>query len=239
MVIFFINIAFGAALVFISFSIYLFGLIISTNFINININNIPMIKVILFDLWKTLGDKPSASEALRKKFNIIKYDHFLHEYEVADHLKRYKSLESMAKHVLKYFSIPITKETVRWFVAEKKYSYSRAKAYAGINSLLSNLSKNYKLALISNTNDFDIKVLDKWGIRKYFFRIFPSYNTKLLKPDRKAFLNVTKSLKIKPKECLFVDDNPVNISVAKKLGFKTVKFENIKQARRELKKALS
>src|SRR3990172_3935159 len=131
-----------------------------------------MIKIIIFDLWSTLGKKPSSAKFARELFGIKKHAGYLHDYELADHMKFYKSYETVSKDICRYFGIKPAKETVGKLVAQKKYSFRHARMLPGMKEVVRRLSKDYRIILISNTNNIDIKVLDKWGIRKYFYRIF-------------------------------------------------------------------
>ena len=63
-----------------------------------------MIKVIIFDLWETLGTKNvGISKTLQSHFNIPKDDEFLRKYEKAIKLKECKNQDEMAENFLKVY----------------------------------------------------------------------------------------------------------------------------------------
>jgi len=90
--------------------------------------------------------------------------------------------------------------------------------------------KKYTICLLTNNTAILNRLLKKkFKIYNDFDYIFNSAEVGLLKPDPKFFQYILKKLKVEPKECLFIDDNPENIKVAKKLGFFSILFTNNKK----------
>ena len=96
--------------------------------------------------------------------------------------------------------------------------------YPGIDELLQDLQKDYKVVALSNTN-----LIHKWdwAIRyketlKYFEKVFSSHEIRSRKPEEKAFRTVLEYLDVKPTEAIFLDDNLENISGARSLGIETI-----------------
>lgn len=89
-------------------------------------------------------------------------------------------------------------------------------------SLLPALKKRYKLAVINNGNS----LANRYWRKKFDFGIFDEFivsaNIGIKKPDSRIYLFVCKKLKVKPNECLFLDDLKDNIVVAKELKMKTL-----------------
>jgi FMN phosphatase YigB (HAD superfamily) len=67
-----------------------------------------------------------------------------------------------------------------------------------------------------------------------FEHAFFSYDLKELKEEPGAFLKVLDHLTRPPQDCLFVDDNPLNIATAQAVGFRGIHFQNAGQLKREL-----
>ncbi|MCX6705617.1 MAG: HAD-IA family hydrolase [Candidatus Woesebacteria bacterium] len=108
--------------------------------------------------------------------------------------------------------------------------------------ILSDLKKQYKLAVINNGNSIALRY---WK-EKFDFGIFNLYINSgeigLRKPDPKIYLLTCKKLDVKPEECLFMDDSLENIEAAKKLGMKTIwwnKGENKEKLLTEFKKLVN
>lgn len=61
-----------------------------------------------------------------------------------------------------------------------------------------------------------------------------SYQEKLIKPMPAIYWTLLDRYGLKPEESVFIDDSPVNIEAAKKLGIHGIIFENRQQVLREL-----
>lgn len=57
---------------------------------------------------------------------------------------------------------------------------------------------------------------------------------KLIKPDPRLYQILLTRFQLRAENCVFIDDNPVNISAARALGIDGIRFENAAQVRREL-----
>jgi glucose-1-phosphatase len=86
-------------------------------------------------------------------------------------------------------------------------------------ALLDAIPPGIKRGLLSNTN------ANHWGrddisgcLAGRFDREFLSYQTRLLKPDQESFLQVPEGLGCQPRQILFFDDNPRNVSAAAATG---------------------
>lgn len=111
----------------------------------------------------------------------------------------------------------------------------------GINSLLKELRKNYRIIALSNTNSIHEKV---WRIKykdtmDQFEKIFRSHKMNTRKPENQPYLIALDYLKMKPEEVIFLDDKEENIEPAKTLGMETIKVESPAQMKFELKQFIS
>ncbi len=75
------------------------------------------------------------------------------------------------------------------------------------------------------------------GRYKIFKPVFLSYEIRLKKPSPKIFLHTLKKLKLKPDECIFIDDKEIYLKGAKAVGIETILFKNFSRLHRELKRA--
>lgn len=94
--------------------------------------------------------------------------------------------------------------------------------------LLKELRKKYRLLLLSNTNYIHINIslpeeLAKFGLTMddLFDKCYYSYLMGAVKPNADIFEMMLMDAKLKPEECLFLDDGDKNIETAKKLGINT------------------
>ena len=96
--------------------------------------------------------------------------------------------------------------------------------------LLQNLSKNYRLFLLSNTSSIHITQVNKileasTGVKKLddlFETVFLSYEMGLMKPDPRIYQKVLEQAGLKAEETLFLDDSRDNIEAASLLGIDTI-----------------
>jgi len=91
-------------------------------------------------------------------------------------------------------------------------------------SQIERLSKNYKIAGLSNSSREMEWVLNDSEYHKFFDEFFWSHNFGARKPAEKFYNTVLEKYKVKPSEILFFDDKVRNTSAADELGWNTVIF---------------
>lgn len=96
--------------------------------------------------------------------------------------------------------------------------------------LVKELSKKYRLFLLSNTSSIHIEAVNKIlhqasGVERLddlFEKIFLSYEMGIMKPDSEIYQRVLEEAGIRAEETLFLDDNADNIEAASALGIQTI-----------------
>ena len=96
--------------------------------------------------------------------------------------------------------------------------------------LLERLSKKYKIALLSDTSEWDFE----YGIKKT--RVFPlfsevtvSFEVGVLKPNKAMYEDILKKLNLQPEECVFIDDKKPYSDMATKLGIHGINYVSHKE----------
>lgn len=89
--------------------------------------------------------------------------------------------------------------------------------------------KGYQVALLSNTNPTHSRVHFKRGDYRFFKPIILSYRVKCRKPGKKIYLLTVRRMKLKPGECVFIDDKRKNVAGARKAGLKALHFTSPKK----------
>jgi len=180
-----------------------------------------MVKLIIFDLWETLGTKNVAvSKLLREKFNISNSSDYMRKYEEAVQLHHWKTEEEMAINYLHNFGIEITKDNVKFVV----------------DVLIQLKKKGYKLGLLSNTTIFESTVLDLLNIKDLFDVVVFSWHKGNLKPSKEAFDHILNEFKVLPKNAIFIDDTEKNILAAKSYGIEAIRFISVSKLISDLEK---
>ena len=89
--------------------------------------------------------------------------------------------------------------------------------------------QRYKIAILSDQWQLSKKALVLPKYMKKFDEVVISCDIGLRKPDPKIFKLLLTKLKLKPSQCLFIDNQKWNTDVAKKLKFKTILYKDNKQ----------
>ncbi len=98
------------------------------------------------------------------------------------------------------------------------------------------LKSNYKLVILSNhTKEWVEYLVAKYKFNDIFDDMFWSFQNGIKKPSAEAYTQITDKFKIKPEECIFIDDKERNIEGAKKIGMKTIFYKNPEDMREQLK----
>jgi HAD superfamily hydrolase (TIGR01509 family) len=102
-------------------------------------------------------------------------------------------------------------------------------------SFLENLSKNYRLALLSNTDA--IHMSNDEG-RFPFFRFFPvriySFRVGASKPDPVIYREALRACKVRAEEAIYIDDVAAYAEAAQRLGMTGIVFQSPEQLQSNL-----
>ena len=192
------------------------------------------IEVILFDLGGVLvelGESPIPSEWLPENESFTLSDWFLSETAVsfekgsitaqifAETFKKDLNINKSPEQIIESFT--------RWPIG----------LFPGAHDLLQSLNSDYRLALLSNTNELHWpRIMEEFEIPKYFEHIFASHLLNKAKPELGIFQHVINELKMEPGSILFLDDNLKNIEASKKLGIQGIHVKGVQQTQEELVK---
>ncbi|MFO1471388.1 MAG: HAD family phosphatase [Turneriella sp.] len=123
---------------------------------------------------------------------------------------------AFAEGVLKAFNSAMpTEEFLRSFTAWP------TGIYAGVPDLLRELRQSYKLGYLSNSNALHYPRFEReFDINCYFDYPFASFQMGRVKPHADIFEAVLAALPYKPADIFFVDDNRLNVEMARSLGMR-------------------
>ena len=103
-------------------------------------------------------------------------------------------------------------------------------------SFLENLSKNYRLALLSNTDPIH---MSNDEARFPFFRFFPiriySYRVGASKPDPIIYREALQACKVRAEEAVYIDDIAAYAEAAQRLGMTGIVFQSPEQLQSNLR----
>jgi putative hydrolase of the HAD superfamily len=191
------------------------------------------IKAVIFDMGGVLLDAVNY-KYFRKMEGLTNTSEKIIRNFIVSLLVRYES-GSMTKHefdssIAKRFGIK--ESEVKWPI----FLYDNGKVKKDMVSLAKKLSKEYKVACITNVDKsryYYAKSLIDFSIFRF---VLASCYFGASKPDKRIYLEALKRLKVKPNEAIFIDDMEVNVKGARKVGINAIHFKGIKGLKRDLKR---
>jgi putative hydrolase of the HAD superfamily len=99
-------------------------------------------------------------------------------------------------------------------------------------------SGGYLLATINNeSRELNEYRIERFGLRQLFSAFFSSCYLNLLKPQPEHYRRAMQITQRPPEQCLFIDDRPMNVEVARILGMQPIHFSSAAQLRDDLRAA--
>lgn len=189
-----------------------------------------MIKAIIFDMDGVLIDaKDWHYEALNKALKLFGQE--INRYE---HLVTFDGLPTKKKLEMLTLEGRIPKG-LHVFLDHLKQLYTMEIIYSKCKPIFHHqfaLSKfkneGYKLAVCSNSVRKSIEVMmDKSSLALYLEFYLSNQDVVKGKPDPEMYIKAIKQLKLKPTECLVIEDNENGVKAAKGSGAHVLKVNNI------------
>jgi HAD superfamily hydrolase (TIGR01549 family) len=195
-----------------------------------------MVKLVAFDLWKTLAEKPfSISETIRKEFcpsSSLRHKYFVKLYEEATQKTRWNTVEEMAEDLLKKLGSQATERNIARVIDIVCEAEGNFRVYEHSIKMLKVLKVHgYVTGLVSNTNIFSVDYIrEKSELLKHIdFPVF-SFEVGAIKPDRRIFEELLQRSGCPAEEALMVGDREEDdIIPAKELGMQAIVYRNYGQ----------
>lgn len=113
------------------------------------------------------------------------------------------------------------------------------KPVPGIPELLVRLrEKEIPMAIASSSpRQFIEAVIEKIGIKQYFAEWLSGEEAERSKPEPDIFLKVAGLLKVKPDECIVIEDSTSGILAAKRAGMRCIGYRNVNSGNQDLSEA--
>jgi HAD superfamily hydrolase (TIGR01509 family) len=108
------------------------------------------------------------------------------------------------------------------------------------SSLFAELSKNYKLGLLSNTDPIHVAKLESsYDFFEYFPKAARTYSCTVgaSKPNPLIYQQALKACKVRAEEAVYIDDIQTYVEAARRLGLTGIHFQSPGQLRTELAQA--
>ena len=123
-----------------------------------------------------------------------------------------------------------SKQAVRDFI------YAQSEEIPGSLVLMARLAQTRLfLATVNNeSRELNLYRIEKFGLRHYFPVFFSSCFLGVKKPDEPIYHLALDLSQRPPEECIFIDDRPLNLECARRLGIHTIQFLNAGQLESDL-----
>ena len=180
--------------------------------------NARRIEAILLDLGGVVVEVVGMDRLLSWSRSFPDMDAMWTRWLASPHVRSYEtgrsSRQAFVQGVIEEFALDVDAET---FLAE--FSNWPRRLYPESAALLATLRRRFRVASLSNTNEIHWERYERdWSLPGRFDANFPSFAVGRLKPDADYFEHVLASLGLAPQQALFLDDIPLNVAAAARVG---------------------
>jgi HAD superfamily hydrolase (TIGR01509 family) len=101
--------------------------------------------------------------------------------------------------------------------------------------LIEELRGKYRVALLTNAIvPFFRQVMVEHDLDRLFDTVLVSSEEGMAKPDPAFYARMIEKLGVRGEDCVFIDDNVVNLDAARSVGMRGLQFEGVEKLRRDL-----
>ncbi len=185
-------------------------------------------KAILFDFWGTLVDNGVYPSPIRQAQQILRirlpFSDYVIQFEREFMTKKFPNLSDGFTYVAQSFNIRPRDYQIENLVGLWNKNRILAKPYPETIKILEELKKDFKIALISNTDAFTVEpILEKYNLSQYFDTLVFSYNVGKLKSDPEFYPAALSALNVDKSEAVVVGDSiETDILGAEKAGIRAI-----------------
>ena len=190
-----------------------------------------MIKTLIFDFGDVFInlDKPGAMNNALNLFQLETFEADMIDTNILYEIGKISTSEFIQFYKTKFSHINEKELINAWNFIIKDFPAYRLEFLEKLAQ-----QNDFKLMLLSNTNDMHIDYV-KENISFYdefkncFDSFYLSQEIHLRKPDTDIFKFVLEENRLKPEECLFIDDTKDNTDTAKTMGFHIWNIDETKE----------
>lgn len=153
-----------------------------------------------------------------KRLNVLfnKYNENISK-KIITKEEEYKAFKEFYLNIMNELKIVKNPEEVSEKLAEDfVYNEEKYIMYDDVYEFLEKESQKYIIILLSDNWPCVYAILKKWGIDRFFTKIYISSEYPALKKDGLLFDYAINEFKIKKNEAIFIDDNPELLEIADK-----------------------
>jgi putative hydrolase of the HAD superfamily len=156
-----------------------------------------------------------------------------HEMVVSSFERGKIGLDEYLDRTVFYRPRPFTKEEFG------RYFYSLSQPHTEVLGLAKKLAEadHCRMATINNeSRELNLYRIQNFGLREIFSLFVSSCFVGLRKPEAGIYRLALEITQKQPQECCFIDDRPLNLEAAGRLGMHVIRMETAAQLEQELRK---
>jgi len=203
-----------------------------------------MIKTVVFDMGNVIWRfRPLQTQLFRhwgKLMGITVHDFRLNFFE-KNNLYRHFEVDSLK--LVDWFPHIAPGVNPQQFLDYLDTVYANSSRFSryfnrGVVRLIASLrSQKMPVGCLSNTENFFYPYIQKNILSHFDYHIL-SWQVNCRKPDPKIYQEIFQHGKFLPSEIIFIDDTPINVAAANKLGIHGILFKNFSQLQHDLRSIL-
>ena len=120
----------------------------------------------------------------------------------------------------------------------REFIYSLSQPLPGSLAVIARVAQAGKVFLATLNNEsreLNLHRIESFGLRQYFSVFFSSCYLGVSKPHSEIYQLALDLTQRQPQECVFIDDRPLNLESAHRLGMHTIQFLNSAQMESDLR----
>jgi putative hydrolase of the HAD superfamily len=156
-----------------------------------------------------------------------------HEMVVSSFERGKIMLDEYLDRTVFYRTRPFTREAFREFMFSLSQPFPEVLCFA---QELADSGRYFMSTINNESRDLNLYRIEKWGLRKIFSLFVSSCFVGLRKPEHDIYRLALETTQKDPGECCFVDDRPLNVEYAGKLGMHAIEMQTLEQLKKDLQK---
>jgi len=198
-----------------------------------------MLKAVIFDMDGVLIDSEpiyfEVDKQVLKKCGFQANNDILNAYVGISNPEMWKDLKEK-------YNLPLSVDELLKLQDEIKTQALKGieiKPIDGIKDLLDTLKQNRIIMAVASSSPrcFIETMLKKTKLMEYFTVVVSSEEVKRGKPHPDIFLKTAELLKVKPQECIVIEDSANGVKAALSAGMKCIGYVNVNSGSQDLSKA--
>ena len=169
------------------------------------INSVPQVIQVTLEVLEQFNFKAISEEQIRHSMVLATKERLAHSAGCPEDLKLGAEMAEA------------------WFKRADQLELDHTVAYDGIHEMVSDVSKDFKLSVLSNNRGSLVrKILRKQKLSQYFSIIFGEEDISAPKPDGRGVESILRTWELEAHQVLFVGDSASDIGAAKAVGCQTL-----------------